>query len=102
MQSGTLAPARTPSPTTSFGPSAATTPVAAVRIRLFLDDPSFLTQRPRLRAGELANLDGLHDALIACTAIALAGAVATAWLLIPLSRPRKPKRLRKRSEALRS
>jgi hypothetical protein len=28
-------------------------------------------------------LDGLHNALIACTAIALAGAVATAWLLIP-------------------
>jgi EmrB/QacA subfamily drug resistance transporter len=28
-------------------------------------------------------VDGLHHALIVCTAIALAGAVATAWLLIP-------------------
>jgi predicted MFS family arabinose efflux permease len=28
-------------------------------------------------------VDGLHNALIVCTGIALAGAIATAWLLIP-------------------
>ena len=29
-------------------------------------------------------VDGLHHALIACTVIALAGAIATAWLLLPV------------------
>jgi hypothetical protein len=30
-----------------------------------------------------AYVDGLHHALIASAAVALAGAIATAWLLIP-------------------
>jgi MFS family permease len=30
-----------------------------------------------------AYVDGLHDALIVCAVIALAGAIATAWLLVP-------------------
>jgi hypothetical protein len=34
-----------------------------------------------------AYVDGLHHALIVCTVIALAGAIATAWLLIPAKAP---------------
>jgi hypothetical protein len=34
-----------------------------------------------------AYVNGLHHALIASAAIALAGAVATAWLLVPVRKP---------------
>src|SRR5262245_17517126 len=37
-----------------------------------------------------AYVDGLHHALIASAALALAGAVATAWLLIPAGAPAEP------------
>jgi EmrB/QacA subfamily drug resistance transporter len=36
-----------------------------------------------------AYVDGLHHALIVCTVIALAGAIATAWLLIPAGESRQ-------------
>jgi EmrB/QacA subfamily drug resistance transporter len=36
-----------------------------------------------------AYVDGLHHALIVCTVIALAGAIATAWLLIPAGASRQ-------------
>ncbi len=34
-----------------------------------------------------AYVDGLHHALIGSAVLALAGAIATAWLLIPLGSP---------------
>ena len=45
-----------------------------------------------------AYVDGLHHALIASAVLAIAGAVATAWLLIPCDRPLRPRGRRRPRE----